>query len=68
MDIVQAYKAVINDLSTQQGYEQEAKDTAIAVLTGRLVELVFVWGHPDTNNLFDSPNITPLFGNYEDEN
>jgi hypothetical protein len=68
MDIVQAYKAVINDLSTQQGYEQEAKDTAIAVLTGRLVELVFVWGHPDTTTLFDTPDITPLFGNYKEEN
>lgn len=57
MNIVEAYKAVISDLSQQVGYDQEARETAVGVLTGRLVELVFVWGHPDTNN---------LFGNYED--
>jgi hypothetical protein len=53
-ELIHCYEAVIADLTEDIGYEEDAKETALSVLRGRLHELVHV--HP---TLFDdSPDPT----------
>jgi hypothetical protein len=46
MEITKAYELVIADLKQDIGYAENAQETALSVLRGRLHELKNVWSMP----------------------
>ncbi len=48
--LTDAYKLVIEDILSDIGYVKGAKETTIAVLNGRLYELVEIWGHSENES------------------
>jgi hypothetical protein len=46
MEITKAYELVIADLKQDIGYAENAQETALSVLRGRLHELKHVWSMP----------------------
>lgn len=46
MELTKAYELVIADLKQDIGYTENAQETALAVLRGRLHELNHVWSMP----------------------
>jgi hypothetical protein len=46
MELTKAYELVIADLKQDIGYAENAQETALSVLRGRLHELKNVWSMP----------------------
>ena len=46
MELTKAYELVIADLKQDIGYAENAQETALSVLRGRLYELKHVWSMP----------------------